>query len=182
MRKYRPGEVVLVGFLVNILGTFVIQSAAFADTALALRHAQEMELNGQYALAASAYLAMIDGYDFLPGTTTKATILSKQEKLQLGKRAVHCLGKGMKIHIAQHGDLAASAEFHMLRTASHSMKQLEPHNPKWKSLNDLTGSSSASLSRLCLLDHCLDLEMEAEALKAKPTQPKSNKDPLIAHN
>ena len=181
MRKIRPGEVVKAGLL-GILGTFVVQCAASGQTdPLALKHAQDMETNGQYALAASAYLAILEGYDFLPGQSTKKTVLRTEEKLHLGKRAIHCLGKGMKIHIAQHGELSECPEFHMLRSASHSMKQLEPQNPKWRSLSEIS-HSSANMSRLWLFDQCqLDSDEEALAPKTRQANVKQATDPLIAH-
>jgi hypothetical protein len=93
----------------------------------ALQQAQQFELEGKYAVAASAYLAMAEGFDFMP-ENKKAPALSRSEQVLLAKCAVNCLEQGIREQLASSGNLDNCAELMMLPAACNTLMKLDPQN------------------------------------------------------
>ncbi len=90
----------------------------------ALKEAHNLESSGQFVMAAGAYLAIIDDYDFLPGTDNSS--FTKEQKIQMGRRAVNCLQQSARLNNKSDG-----FEAELLGAAGHTMMVLEPRNPYW---------------------------------------------------
>jgi hypothetical protein len=99
--------------------------ARAANVDAALIEAQKFEACGSYVLAGSAYLAIVEGFDFVPDTEHSASIstLTKDEKIRLGKHAIECFEKGIKQSLADGESLRACQEFELLRAATMTMSE-----------------------------------------------------------
>lgn len=154
-----------------------IAPASAAAAQEELSHAQKLEADGQYALAASAYLAIIHGYDFIPGESKAKELakLSKDEKIIVAKCAVNCLELGIKKYLKdQSGNLTDCPEFQLLGGASKDLMQLEPHNPKWMYLRAFTMLKKGNYSQASrLLDLCIAASSHDESTKARAMKSKA---------
>lgn len=106
------------------------------DEQRALHEAQKFEAEGQYALAASAYLAVAEDFDFLPGTLPTEK-LTNEQKVIVGKCAINCLERGIHQYLSKpdHVSLSYCPEFLLMASTCDAMMKLEPHNMTWNRLH-----------------------------------------------
>lgn len=152
---------------------FCTDAKAANDTALSV--AASLEAQGDYALAASAYMAMVDGFDFVPGPTQKNEFaLNKAQKTLFGKCAMTCIERGMQLHLANGGSLADCAEFQMLASSANTMMELEPENANWSYLRGFALIQQGNLAEGDrLLDNALRLSTNDATTMNKALQAKS---------
>lgn len=112
-----------VAISMTLSHTWSVEAAEINSIRAAINSAEQLELHGQFAAAASAYLAIIDGYDFLPGDTKLDNHkLSRKQKILFAERALKCLEKGMKQRGA---DQTNGPEATMLRAANITLEMLK---------------------------------------------------------
>ena len=99
--------------------------AGAANVDAALIEAERFEAAGNYVLAGSAYLAIVEGFDFVPDSERGASVasLTKDEKIRYGKHAIECFEKGIKQSLADGESLRACQEFELLRAATMTMSE-----------------------------------------------------------
>lgn len=153
-------------------------NAAFAaSNDQSLFQAQELEANGQYALAASAYLAIVEGYDFMPGPSNEKELakLTKEQKVIVGKCAMNCIEQGIHNYLdSNSGNLADCPEFQLLGGASITMMELDPKNAKWTYLRAFTQLKKGNYDQAeKLLDRCIAISANDESVKNMALKSKS---------
>ena len=161
-----------------IMAAFLIADCApaQADNCNAVSIAAALEADCQYALAASAYMAIVDGFDFVPGTgnTTALLAANKEQKILFGKCAMSCLERGMQEHLTHSSTLADCAEFHLLASSAATMMELEPTNANWTYLRAYALLQQGNVIEADrLLDNCLKLSVNDLATSQKALQAKS---------
>lgn len=133
----------------GFIATFVLISApAMASESrgnAALHEAQQLELEGKYAVAASAYLAMAEGFDFMP-ENKKLTALTRSEQIILAKCAVSCLEQGISRQLNSCGSLDNSPELMMLPAACNTLMRLDPQNSGTDSITIIRNLKSQQIS------------------------------------
>jgi len=138
MNKKNRVFALATGLLVSaIISMPQTMAATEQENCDALSQAQAFEASENYAVAASAYLAILEGYDFVPGEHSHKNTLSASEKSLIGKCAVSCLERGIKKYISeQKGSLRDCPEYQMLPAATQTMIELEPQNQNWTRLHE----------------------------------------------
>lgn len=136
----------------------------------ALLQAEKLEAGGNYAAAASAYLAVLEGFNFVPKSSSK-TEYSKEEKIVIGKCAINCLEQGIKQKLKAGAEIKDCPEFQLLAGASITMMNLEPSNQKWTYLRAFTLMKQSQYKKADeLFNRCLlgsDQQFKLKALAAK---------------
>ncbi len=124
----------VISLMIASASFFVTVGAANAAGTTALLEAQQLESQEKYAMAAAAYMAIMDGVDFVPGQ--KPLKLSKTEKIILGKCAVSCLEQGLERYSSEGmQSLSDCPELPLLWSITRTLSVLEPQNSRWTSLN-----------------------------------------------
>lgn len=131
-----------------IAALFLISTPALAsenkDNA-ALRRAQEFEMEGKYAVAASAYLALAEGFDFVP-ENKKAVAFKRGEQVLLAKCAINCLEEGIRQQLSNSGSLDNCPELMMLPAACNTLMRLDPQNSGRDTMTIIRNLKTRSIS------------------------------------